>query len=214
MLILLDQIKIPYLLDDPSNFKSEIWGNKISIDSTHNTLIIAPSGSGKSSLFQILLGKIKEFSGQIFIDNKSVLYFDQEDWIKLRKNQFSYVFQGLRLLDDLSAFENVQIKNQLTNHKSEEEIIALFKAFNVYTIFNQPVKVLSWGEKQRVAIIRALCQPFSLLILDEPFSHLDQENIACIIQVLEKELSQQKAGLLLFSLGDDYSISWDKKLSL
>jgi len=74
--------------------------------------------------------------------------------------------------------------------------------------------LLSMGQQQRVAIVRALCQPFSWIILDEPFSHLDENNSLKCLEVIAKECDQQNAGFVLTSLDDDNRFAYDYELKL
>ena len=73
---------------------------------------------------------------------------------------------------------------------------------------------LSYGQRQRVAIVRALAQPFDYLLLDEPFSHLDTANIKIATDIIQEACVQQKAGLLLVSLGDAYLFDYDKRVEI
>lgn len=211
MQIQLQNIQLDYLSNKNT---SEVWGGDVTIDSSNNTLIIAPSGTGKTSLFKLLLGKLKPTGGVLSFDGKEGKTLSDDALIELRKNKLSFVFQGLRLFDDLSALENVSIKNQLTKHKSDEEVLKLFQHFGLEAVKDKPIRLLSWGEKQRVAIIRSLCQPFEFLILDEPFSHLDEGNVQKIKAKIEDELLANNAGLVLFSLGDDYGFSWNQTIHM
>jgi ABC-type phosphate/phosphonate transport system ATPase subunit len=70
------------------------------------------------------------------------------------------------------------------------------------------------GQQQRVAILRALCQPFELILLDEPFSHLDEENTRRCITMINERCSELKAGFVLTSLGDTHQFNYDKELKL
>ena len=76
------------------------------------------------------------------------------------------------------------------------------------------VQTLSLGQRQRTALIRALCQPFKFLLLDEPFSHLDEVNTAILVDIIEEELKDRGAGLLVTSLGGNEYFRYDKKLDL
>ena len=169
-------------------------------------LIKANSGKGKSSLLNFIYGINKNYEGEITIGKEKIT----EEEIK--KNQLSYVFQDLKLFEKLTVLENIKIKNQLTDYKTEAEIESLLSKMNLDHKKNSLVGKLSLGQQQRVAIIRALCQPFSFLLMDEPFSHLDEENIEIIISVLKKELEIRKAGLIITSLSDNNYFDYDKVL--
>lgn len=168
--------------------------------------IKANSGKGKSSLLNFIYGINKNYEGEITLGKENL--FEEE----LKTKQLSYVFQDLKLFDKLTVFENIQIKNQLTNHKTETEIFKLISQMNLDHKKNSLVGKLSLGQKQRVAIIRALCQPYHFLLMDEPFSHLDEENIEIIVSILNEELELKKAGLIITSLSDNNYFDYDKTL--
>ncbi len=73
---------------------------------------------------------------------------------------------------------------------------------------------MSQGEKQRISIIRALVQPFSWLLLDEPFSHLDDANIHLAKQLISETCKDQNAGMIMASLGSDFGMHYDQKYEL
>ena len=76
------------------------------------------------------------------------------------------------------------------------------------------VETLSLGQKQRVSIIRSLCQPFDFLLLDEPFSHLDESNIEILSSIIHQELDNQNAGFIMTTLNNEYLFKYDKILNL
>jgi ABC-type lipoprotein export system ATPase subunit len=144
------------------------------------------------------------------------------------------VFQDLRLFLHLTARENIELKRQLTAQfqipdakiqqastdirrpKSEiapPSVSALenwAKRLGIAEYLDKTCAILSYGQRQRVAIIRALAQPFDYLLLDEPFSHLDAENISIATDIIKEACIQQNAGLILVSLGDKYAFNYDK----
>ena len=80
--------------------------------------------------------------------------------------------------------------------------------------WGQKCGLLSMGQQQRVAIIRALAQPYEWLILDEPFSHLDEENTRLCLRLINERTTEQGAGFVLTSLGDNHGFSYDYTLKL
>ncbi|MDL2296386.1 ATP-binding cassette domain-containing protein [Bacteroidales bacterium OttesenSCG-928-B11] len=156
-------------------------------------LIHAASGKGKSSLLNFLYGLSFQYDGSVRIDNA-------EPNPSLRLSRLSYVFQDLRLFPELTVMENILLKNQLTGYKTIGEIESLLDEFGLLYKCAAPLSTLSLGQRQRVAIIRALCQPFNFLLLDEPFSHLDPANIEIAVNMLAREIKKQDAGLILTSL--------------
>ena len=124
------------------------------------------------------------------------------------------MFQDFKLFNELTLLENIKIKNNLTSHKTDNEIDFLIDRLGLSHKRNQIVKSLSLGQKQRVAIIRSLCQPFDFLLLDEPFSHLDEENIKILTEIIDEEIKNQKAGFILTTLNNEYLFQYDKILNL
>lgn len=193
---------------------SDIWATDCKFEKGKYYLITAPSGKGKSTLLHLIYGLRDDYSGQLKIDEAPIKDFKADDWAELRQTKISIVFQNLRLFPNLTALENIQLKNELSHHKSESQILEMAKQLGVESLLSKPCNTLSYGQRQRVAIIRALCQPFEYLMLDEPFSHLDEENIQIAASLIKKELSAQKAGLLLVSLGEPYPFEYNKNLIL
>ncbi len=193
---------------------SQIWGQKVSFEKGKNYLVRAPSGKGKSTFLHVLYGLRKDFQGQLLIDDQDTAKYSSADWLQKRREDLSMVFQDLRLFPQLTSLENLQVKSELSSFKSEAQINEMAKALGISDLLQQKAASLSYGQQQRVAIVRALCQPFSFLLLDEPFSHLDEANIEVAAKLIAQEVSQQEASLILVSLetADVFSFSESKRL--
>ena len=177
-------------------------------------LVIATSGKGKSTLLHIIYGLRQDYTGTVRVGEREARQLAPDDWSELRQRQFSIVFQNLRLFADLTARENIALQNALTDHKTTAEIEAMAERLGVRELLDKPAGQLSYGQRQRMAIIRALCQPFQFLLLDEPFSHLDEGNTKAACALIEEELAAQGAGLILVSLGERYYLTFDVELRL
>ncbi len=193
---------------------SEVWSKNFEFQPNSKYLVKAVSGSGKSSLFNFMYGLNNRYSGSILFNDTSISSFTDTDWTTIRKQQIAIVFQGLKLFPELTALENIQLKNTLTNHKTETEILEMMSQLEVDQLKNKKAETLSYGQQQRIAIIRALCQPFKLLLLDEPFSHIDEAQIANAITLVNKEVATNQATLIIASLGDTYNIDYTKTILL
>ena len=106
------------------------------------------------------------------------------------------------------------MKNSLHHVYSEKELINLMERLEIDNKWTQLCGLLSMGQQQRVAILRALCQPFELILLDEPFSHLDEENTQRCTTMINERCGELKAGFVLTSLGDTHQLNYDKELKL
>ncbi len=194
--------------------RSQVWLQKIKFSCPDFCLIEAESGTGKSSLCSFLYGKRNDYSGEILFEGENINTFTITHWCELRIRSLALLPQEMCLFPELTALENVQIKNQLTDYKTESEIFEMFSRLEIPEKLNQPASQLSIGQQQRVAIIRALCQPFDFLILDEPVSHLDARNNDIVSSLIVDEVRRQGAGVIATSVGNKINLPFDAQISL
>ena len=173
-------------------------------------LIRAQSGRGKTSLLSFLYGESSAYEGTITYDGA----VHPKDLFAYRRHKLSYLFQDLRLFPSLTAKENIQLKNRLTGYFSSQQISELLARVGLAHKQDTPVATLSLGQRQRVAFLRALAQPFEVLLLDEPFSHLDEANTHVLCQILEEECTQRGATLLMTALETNTLLKYDQILQL
>ena len=173
-------------------------------------LIRAQSGRGKTSLLSFLYGERDSYEGTITYDGVA----HPKDLFDYRRHRLSYLFQDLRLFPSLTAKENIQLKNRLTGYFSSQQISELLARVGLSHKQDTPVATLSLGQRQRVAFLRALAQPFEALLLDEPFSHLDEANTHVLCQILEEECTQRGATLLMTALETNTLLNYDQILQL
>ncbi|MDR2026172.1 MAG: ATP-binding cassette domain-containing protein [Prevotellaceae bacterium] len=215
----MDELKInslkPFFLPDTeTGVSGGIWFNRICFRKGENYLISASSGRGKSSLFSFIFGERTDYTGNICFDDREIGTLKKTDWQNIRKKNISCVFQGLRLFSELTALENIQLKNKITEYRSQDEIDSLIEQSGLQDKKHEKTGRLSFGQQQRIAIIRALCQPFDFILLDEPFSHLDERNIEIMSGIIAGELKRRNAGMLLCSLGYSYLFDYNEKYKI
>ena len=192
---------LPDVFADNPPVGSEIWRRDVTFDKGRVYLVEAASGSGKSSFCGYLYGYRRDYSGV-------------GEWSGLRCRSLAMMFQGLRLFPELSAVDNVRLKNNLTGRRSEAEIAWLFEALGIAEKRETSVSKLSFGQQQRVAFIRMLCQPADFMLLDEPMSHLDERNAAVMAGILLEEVRTNGTGVIVTSVGKRFEIEYDKVFSL
>ena len=206
--IQLKNIKPTYMSEAELAASDIYLQEKVILKKGEKYLIKANSGHGKSSILNFIYGSNLNYDG-------SITYNEEYDTIfNLRRTKLSYVFQDFKLFPDLTVFENIQLKNKLTNYKTAKEIDCLIAEVLLEHKRDSLVKNLSLGQRQRVAIIRALCQPFDFLLLDEPFSHLDSTNINILITILNKELDDRKAGVIVTALEEINYFKFNRVINL
>jgi len=147
---------------------SNIWETTCSLEKGKKYLVTAPSGKGKSTFLHILYGLRKDYIGTVELDNKALSTIPITGWSDLRKDKLAIVFQDLRLFPKLSALDNIYINSGLNPIKTDVSIKEMATQLGIEDFLLKPCETLSYGQRQRVAIIRALCQPFDFLFLDEP----------------------------------------------
>jgi putative ABC transport system ATP-binding protein len=183
--------------------------NEIIFQKGKKYLLKANSGHGKSSILNFIYDCNKNYTGKIIFEGN-----EDDSIISVRRKKLSYVFQDFKLFPKLTLWENIKIKNNLTNFKTDDHILMIIDKLGLSEKKDQLVETLSLGQKQRVSIIRSLCQPFDLLLLDEPFSHLDESNIEILTTIINQELLNQKAGFIMTTLNNEYLFKYDKILNL
>lgn len=176
--------------------------------------IHAHSGKGKTTILDIIYGKRKDYTGKYGIGGKSVRQMGVDDWSYLRKNSISYVFQGLRLFPKLTGRDNIAIKNKLTGYLSDDKMEKLAEKLEIDQHLNKRSAHMSFGQRQRLSLIRALAQPFEWLLLDEPFSHLDKVMSERVTEIILNECTSRGAGLIVSRLDDRQYIECNKTIVL
>ena len=183
--------------------KSGMWNTSVSFDRGEHVFLQAPSGTGKTTLIHILYGLRKDYEGDVKWNNQSLKATDNEALAALRTNGISVIFQDMRLFPELTAWENIEIKRRLTNTVTEQHAHDWLDRLGLKDKKNSMGNTLSYGEQQRVAIVRALLQPFEWLLMDEPFSHLDHANIDKARALIAEVVKQHGAGMLLADLDEN-----------
>ena len=159
----------------------------LSIPPVGVTALLGPSGCGKTTLCHILLGLIKPDSGEI-----------QNPYRKI-----SVAFQDPRLFPWLTAEENAMIAlSKIPKAEARDKVADLFSYFGLSDARKKHPEELSGGMQQRVSLIRAFLAPHELLILDEPFRGLDEENKALVIDLIRREAAHSPVLLVTHDHSD------------
>lgn len=199
MQIFLQQV-VPDFFEIDKATGSQLWNQTLSFSTGENVHIVAPSGSGKTSFIHFLYGLRKDYSGKILYDNNDIKSFDAEKFSTWRQKSISIIFQDLRLFTQQTVLQNLEIKRLLSPYHKERRITAMAKRLGIESKLSKLCSTCSYGEQQRIAIIRALQQPFDFLLLDEPFSHLDENNRQKAMELMQEEASERKAAIILTDL--------------
>lgn len=192
---------------EPPVSTSQVWLREVDFRRPDRYIIEAESGTGKSSLCAYIYGARADFDGDILFDGVSVRGFGIDRWCQIRQRGIAYLPQEMRLFPELTAIDNILIKNRLTDYRTEAEIRTLLGTLELDHKADTRAGLLSVGQQQRVAIIRALCQPFDFLLVDEPVSHLDARNNAAVADLIVAEAERRHAAVIATSVGNKLSLT-------
>lgn len=205
---------LPTPLSEINHSHESLWNSTVTFERGKRILLNASSGKGKTTFVHTVLGFRSDFSGDIFLNNKNSRSFTTDEWVDLRQRKIAVVFQDLQLFPQLTVEENLKWKAELTGVFNAEDAHEKIQFLGLKEKWNQKCGILSMGQLQRVAIVRALMQPFECLLMDEPFSHLDNKNAELCMQLVQKRCTELKAGFILTTLdaNDDFSFDYEVKL--
>ena len=205
---------LPNVFQNRTDIVSDIWNQDVTFEKGKLYLVEANSGTGKSSLCSYIYGYRHDYQGLILFDGEDISGYSVEKWTDIRKNHFSLLWQELRLFPELTALENVQIKNKLTGFQKKKQIKEWFEMLGIIDKLGVKVERMSFGQQQRVALIRALCQPFDFLFVDEPISHLDDTNAEIMGRIMAAEAKKQGAAIIATSIGKHINLEYERVFTL
>ncbi len=205
---------VPEPIADRLDGQSEVWDKELDLTQGKRYQVYAPSGTGKSTFLHCAYGLRRDHSGSVSLDGETVEEMSAVRLAEIRQRHLSIVFQDLRLFMDLTALDNILVKAALYGTPDRPRIDRYAEALGVTRLYEKPANTLSYGERQRFALIRALIQPFDWLLLDEPFAHLDEGNTNIAAGLINERLEELGAGMIRCSLGEADPLKYDLKLRL
>ncbi len=146
-------------------------------------VVVGPSGAGKTTVLNILGGMDKATSGEVIVDGTDISKFSEKQLTKYRRDDVGFVFQFYNLVQNLTAYENVELAAQICENPVDAEQV-LGEVGLGARLDNFPSQ-LSGGEQQRVSIARALAKNPKLLLCDEPTGALDYITGKSILKLLQ-----------------------------
>lgn len=175
-------------------------GVTLDVASGEMVVIYGDSGSGKSTLLNII-GLLDNFdSGEYWFNAKRITQKGTEDLSNLRAESIGFIFQSYGLIESLSVLDNIMLPFLYSDARITQELLdkidQIMRQFQIEKIKNKKAALLSGGEKQRVAIVRAVVKKPILLIADEPTGNLDENN-AMLISTCFKRLSDAGVAVLI-----------------
>ena len=211
--MIVDIKKLTKTFSDGSRKLHVLKDISLQIDEGSIITIKGPSGSGKSTLLSIIGTLDNADSGELLINGISIQENTNID--KLRNKSIGFVFQFHNLISELTLEENVSLPKMIAKEQwDKDELIELFEYFDLKDRMNSFPNDLSGGEKQRVAVMRAVINNPSIIIADEPTGNLDKENALKMMSLFQKLNTEKKLTIIIATHDEDVFNIGHKKYQL
>ena len=211
--MIVDIKKLTKTFSDGSRKLHVLKDINLQIDKGSIITIKGPSGSGKSTLLSIIGTLDNADSGELLINGISIQ--DNTHVDKLRNKSIGFVFQFHNLISELTLEENVSLPKMIAKEQlDKKELIELFEYFDLKDRMNSFPNDLSGGEKQRVAVMRAIINNPSIIIADEPTGNLDKENALKMMSLFQKLNTEKKLTIIIATHDEDVFNIGHKKYQL
>mgnify|MGYP006248962035 FL=1 len=200
--MIVDIKKLTKTFSDGRNKLHVLKDINLQIDKGNIITIKGPSGSGKSTLLSIIGTLDNADSGELLINGISIQ--DNTNIDKLRNKSIGFIFQFHNLISELTLEENVSLPKMIAKEQlDKKELIELFEYFDLKDRMNSFPNDLSGGEKQRVAVMRAIINNPSIIIADEPTGNLDKENALKMMSLFQKLNTEKKLTIIIATHDED-----------
>ncbi len=165
-------------------------------------LVMGPSGSGKTTLLSMLGGLLRPTQGEIWVDGVDIAKLSEQELPRFRARRFGFIFQDFNLLAALSAEENVEVALNLAGSRgptADARARKLLDDLGLSARLDFGAEQLSGGEKQRVAVARAIANRPQLILADEPTANLDSHHGAETMRLLRTLAKEQETTTVIVS---------------
>ena len=185
----------------------------ISLDIEDNdfVVILGASGSGKSTFLNVISGLERPDSGKVFYDGKDITALSDNELTSFRKENVGFIFQQYNLIPDLNVYDNITFPLELDGTQIDKDFIQeLLETLNISDKQEMLPAMLSGGEQQRVAIIRALATKPAIILADEPTGNLDTATSHDVIGLLKMLSRQYQQTLIVITHDTDIAQMADR----
>ncbi len=191
--------------------------DNVSLAVIHGEFLVVKgsSGSGKSTLLSLLSGLDNPTSGRILVEGRDITDLSEDELAPLRNETIGFIFQSFHLVPSLNALENIMFPAELRQDRgARQKAEALIRRVGLDGRSTNFPHQLSGGEKQRVAICRALINDPKIIFADEPTGNLDSKNGQAILELLFELQQERQTTLVLVTHNADIAGLADRVITL
>jgi putative ABC transport system ATP-binding protein len=197
------------------NSDFNLYVEELTINDKHKTAVIGPSGFGKTTMLNLIAGILVPDSGSVNVNDKEISNYSESDRRNYRISEIGFVFQDFRLLEYLSVLDNILLPYRINSivqldKNVKSNAVKLAKKMSIYDKFGKYPSKLSHGERQRVAICRALLNNPKIILADEPTGNLDPANKKHIMKILYNYVDSYDSTLITVTHDHELLKGFDK----
>lgn len=194
--------------------ESELIYPDIVVNNGEVALLLGNSGTGKSTLLNLIIGLQNNYSGDIFLENTNVNDWTEKQKDRYRGENIGFISQMPHFLSFLTMKENIEIAVHLANKKQKTDWMKYCNELGISALLNKKPEQLSAGELQRFSIVRAIANSPKLIIADEPTSALDNKNFEVLSSILMKLKAELNIAILIVTHDSRWLGKTDKTYQL
>ena len=189
--------------------------DQLAVQSGETVAVVGPSGSGKTTLLTLLSGLDRPTAGEVWLDGRNISTASEDALAPLRNRSIGFVFQSFHLIPSMSALENIMFPAELLKRKdAETRARDLLDTVGLSSRADNLPSQLSGGEKQRVALCRAMINEPKLLFADEPTGNLDSKNGQLVLDQLLSLKKTHAVTLILVTHNPGIAAAADRVITL
>lgn len=187
----------------------------ISVEKGEFVAIVGTSGSGKTSLLNLLGGLDYADSGEVIIGGQSLLHIKDEERTVFRRRNIGFIFQNYNLVSMLNVYKNVVLPIRLDGNKPDEEFVSeILKLLGLTEKVKNRPNQLSGGQQQRVAIARVLAAKPQIVLADEPTGNLDSRTSAEVMGLLQMTSREFNQTIIMITHNEEIAQLADRIIHL
>jgi len=186
-------------------------GINLNLHPQESIAIIGASGTGKSTLLNLLCSLLKPNSGDVIFNYQNIYSLKKRELLNIRRDDFGIIFQAHYLFRGFSAQENLEVASLMSHNAINNELL---KELNIDFIMNQGVGELSGGQQQRLSIARVLTKKPKIIFADEPTGNLDKKTAQDVISALFRYIKNNNAGMIIVTHENDIAMQCDRVFEL